>query len=458
MSCCRCLTAEHCSLEVSGDICKIEFSFHFNEYDDAYKALSIYKLNDTLSFDAKKPLASSECIASRNQVTPFTLVTSFLYCSSQIQTVSSICEVSKSGNDTYASTASFTSSKTTSQSTSPPTTLRTRPSSHPTTSIEPDSTTAFASTTMLTSETTSQSTSTPTTSFNNLSSSHPNISTDPVSTIPSSDAPVLESTPPSIETTTTNFNWSSYDTFGGLANISLNGNNVEHVMKLVKNLLSQSNGEGRTGPDDVYQISLIIRNASRVNNLTQTVRYVQLDFDCFQIIKNFSFFRFLRSLPDLFRNAPSKVEYMNGSNLAMAGRAVKCSLTDDDDWNGELQGIADGGAKFELITGDEDEDDEHSASIHIPLDAICRSQAVKSFFVVYRNAKFFVGNESDYQIRDDERSEMPENRGCTVGQFLTNQRILTASLLDHNATIKQFNVSGTQQTMAIIRYSTKKVY
>ncbi|VDM36799.1 unnamed protein product [Toxocara canis] len=168
--------------------------------------------------------------------------------------------------------------------------------------------------------------------------------------------------------------------------------------------------------------------------------------------------RFLQSLPNLFRNAPARAEYMNGSLIALVGWDVDCkSEIDEDD---QVEGIADDGQSFKLFTA-EDADDldiDDGASISVPHDGDDKYAGIaasKSFFVVYRNPNLFVGNEADRTSHDDRRNEIAD--GCMVGQFLTDRRVLSATLLSNNSVVSQLIVDGVNQTMAILRYGKKKV-
>ncbi|KHN85521.1 hypothetical protein Tcan_13268 [Toxocara canis] len=254
----------------------------------------------------------------------------------------------------------------------------------------------------------------------------------------------------------------SFGAESSIESITLNNDNVGIVLERVKNLLMTS----VVTAQDIYYLSLIIYNGTRVSNLTNqefiTVSEIMdtilaLPEDLFHRSNSGalnSTNRFLQSLPNLFRNAPARAEYMNGSLIALVGWDVDCkSEIDEDD---QVEGIADDGQSFKLFTA-EDADDldiDDGASISVPHDVICRSQASKSFFVVYRNPNLFVGNEADRTSHDDRRNEIAD--GCMVGQFLTDRRVLSATLLSNNSVVSQLIVDGVNQTMAILRYGKKK--
>uniref|UniRef100_A0A0M3I720 Folliculin n=1 Tax=Ascaris lumbricoides TaxID=6252 RepID=A0A0M3I720_ASCLU len=398
-----CSTSQtHCSLTVTEGICQLDFSYHF--YGGGKQmALSVYKLNDVLLSESGLPVTSSECLSFSKEYSSedsFETITSFVYC---YQTTA-ICKPSEAVSRSTPSISVFTSAVDASSST---------------------------------------------------------------------------------DSTTSAFNFSSCDTLQHLANISLNAANVGEVLRLVLKLIQTSS----LTPEDIYYISLIVRNASRVPNLLLEVRFssVHSRFPLrtlsqfqklwiqFLLSRYVSFIsaimaisipqtgnllrtcyftlQFLRSIPDLFRNSPPRAEYMNGSLIALLGRNVDCSP--DIDEGEQLEGIADSGGSFELVTADDHPDIDDGASISVPRDVICRSQALKYYFVVFRNSNFFVGNETNYRSRDDELDELTD--GCTVGKFLADRRILSATLLKPNSTVSHFSVEGVEQTMAILRYGKRKV-
>lgn len=71
---------------------------------------------------------------------------------------------------------------------------------------------------------------------------------------------------------------------------------------------------------------------------------------------------------------------MNGSLIALLGRNVDCSP--DIDEGEQLEGIADSGGSFELVTADDHPDIDDGASISVPRDVICRSQGVSLPFIL----------------------------------------------------------------------------
>uniref|UniRef100_A0A914YFG2 Uncharacterized protein n=1 Tax=Panagrolaimus superbus TaxID=310955 RepID=A0A914YFG2_9BILA len=91
----------------------------------------------------------------------------------------------------------------------------------------------------------------------------------------------------------------------------------------------------------------------------------------------------------MLTNSPSNVKYFDGLNIALLGKSLNCENNIN---NAGGSGITDLGNTF---IENSSQDKSFVASIFINAETVCAAKATRVFYTIYRNSKFFVGDNGN---------------------------------------------------------------